>query len=388
MTPQRLRVAWLGHKSPQLGGGIATYSKEVTDGLRRRGVQVVLFHHGVKTEIQDHGTSVEAVALEAVPLMKALVFSPPRAKRQLVDRLGKREFDLVHASFWFSSLDFDLPKVCHAQGVPIIATFHVAFDQRRSLWGGITSATYRLYAPVLAECDRVIVFSDTQRAILADLDVPERVLTVIPNGVDVDKYRPGESDFKQRLSADRLFVYMGRIDSEKNVGSLLDAFMASRLPDGVHLAVVGGGSERRLLQRLYRDPRIHFLGHIADEQERISILRAADAFFLPSSVEGLSLSMLEAMACGAATVATDVGSDGDALRGAGIVIDPQNLTAELGLSIRLLLELPGLAAELGRAARERVLERFSLAGNVDTLVDLYQEVVAGGARLASRAGRS
>ncbi len=369
-------MAWLGHKSSELGGGIATYSKEVTDGLRRRGVQVVLFHHGVKAETQDQHSSVEAVALEAVPIAKRLVYSPPRAKRQLVSRLRRRDLDLVHASFWFSSLDFDLPRVCHAQGIPIVATFHVAFDQRWSLWAGLTNATYRLYAPALAECDRVIVFSETQRAILTELEVPDRVLTVIPNGVEVEKYRPGQSDFKQRLRADRLFVYMGRLDSEKNVDSLLEAFMAIRPPPGVHLAVVGGGTERRQLQRLYRDPRIHFLGHVAEEEVRIGILRSADAFFLPSSVEGLSLSMLEAMACGVATVATDVGSDGDALRGAGIVIDPKNLTAELGLAMRLLIEVPGLAAELGAAARQRVLDRFSLATNVDALVELYDQVVA------------
>ena len=118
-----------------------------------------------------------------------------------------------------------------------------------------------------------------------------------------------------------------------------------------------------------------FTGHIAEEDERIAILRASDGFFLPSTVEGLSLSMLEAMACGVATVATDVGTDGEALRGAGIVIDPRNLAAELGMAFRELIELPFLSLELGRLARQRAVERYSLERNLDKLFALYEEVV-------------
>jgi len=104
----------------------------------------------------------ETVSLESVSLVKPLVLSRRRGKRQLMERLESHDFDLVHASFWFSSLDFDLPKTCRRLGIPIVATFHVAFDTRFSVWGGITAATYRLYAPALSSCDRVIVFGGSQ----------------------------------------------------------------------------------------------------------------------------------------------------------------------------------------------------------------------------------
>ena len=169
---------------------------------------------------------------------------------------------------------------------------------------------------------------------------------------------------------------MGRVDSEKNVDVLLRAFLDSEPDSGVALVVMGGGGERKRLQRQYRDPRVVFTGHVPDAASRIALLRGADAFFLPSSVEGLSLSMLEAMACGAATVATDVGVDGDALRGAGIVLDPRGLDDQLRLALRELMEMPWLAAPLGRLARERVVERYSLERNVDALVDIYRELTA------------
>jgi glycosyltransferase involved in cell wall biosynthesis len=372
-------VAWLGHTSAALGGGMATYSREVVSGLRRRGHRVTFFQHELQeadAEPEENAESDEAVFLESLPLGGRLVLSGLRARRRLQERLERRDFDVVHASFWFSSLDFDLPRACRRVGVPLVATFHVAFDQRPSVWGGITSATYRLYAPTLAACDRVIVFGETQRDVLVELGVPPGGLRILPNGVDVEAYRPGPSDWKGRLDASMLFVYMGRVDSEKNVDVLLRAFLDCGPPPDVKLVVMGGGGERKKLQRQYRDPRVTFTGHVADRQTRIDLLRAADAFFLPSSVEGLSLSMLEAMACGAATVATDVGVDGDALRGAGIVLDPRRLEEQLRLAIRELIEMPWLLGPLGEAARRRVVERYALERNVDALVDVYRELVA------------
>jgi len=368
-----LRVAWLGHRSARLAGGMATYSQEITRGLRRRGHQVTFFT--LKTEDAPPDLEGETVGLEAMPLLKPLVISGPTAKRTLVRRLSAHEFDLVHASFWFSSLDFDLPRTCHRLGIPLVVTFHVAFDSRFTVWGGITNAAYRLYAPTLARCDRVIVFGEAQREVLAELGVPRKVLRILPNGVDVERYSPGASDWSSQLGDVRqLFLFMGRVDSEKRVDALLKAFMAVDPKDGVRLAVVGHGTERRRLQRQFRDPRVVFTGHVADAGERIAILRSADAFFLPSQVEGLSLAMLEAMACGVATVATDVGVDGDALRGAGILLDPTHLDHQLELSLRMLVDMPWLTRPLGEQARRRAVERFSLESNLDALEKLYAEV--------------
>ena len=373
---RRLRIAWLGHQSASLGGGMATYSHEIVGGLRRMGHHVTFFHHTDRTgEGPEESSESVSLASVNVPLVKPLVLSPGRAKRKLVDRLLQREFDVIHASFWFSSMDFDLPKLTREVGIPLVATFHVAFDNRLSLWGGITSGTYRLYAPTLAKCERVIVFGPAQRDILINLGVPEQIIRILPNGVDVNRYSPGPSDRRERYGADRLFVYMGRIDSEKNVDVLLEAFLDCAPPSRCKLLIMGTGTEKRRLERFYRDPRVIFTGHIAEQEERVAILRAADGFFLPSTVEGLSLSMLEAMACGVATVATDVGTDGEALRGAGVVVDPRHLAVELGLALRQLIELPFLSVELGRLARQRVVERYSLERNLEALAELYVKLV-------------
>jgi NAD(P)-dependent dehydrogenase (short-subunit alcohol dehydrogenase family) len=83
-------------------------------------------------------------------------------------------------------------------------------------------------------------------------------------------------------------------------------------------------------------------------------------------------------ASGAAVVATDVGSDGEALQGAGIVLDLSNLEAQLALALRMLIEYPEFRHTLGEYARARVLEQYSLNHNLDILVRLYRELGRGG----------
>lgn len=365
-----LRVAWLAERSRSGNDGLATYSRETVQGLRRRGVEVVAFHH--RPEASDE----ESVALSAIEISDRFRIERPGARRRLSQALRQRRVDLVHVSLSFSSLDFALPEVCERLGLPLVATVHAPFDTRPTVWGSLSRVLYRIYAVPLARCHRVIVFGSEQLEVLASMGVPRSVLRVVPNGVDVERYRPGPSDWRERLGAERLFVYLGRLDPEKNVETLVEAFLEVDPPAGLRLALAGGGSERRRLERRCRgEPRVVFLGVLADEEQRIGLLRAAEAFFLPSAIEGLSLALLEAMACGVCPVATGVGCDGEAVRGCGIRLDPTSLGPGLRLAIELLCWTPGLADELGRLARQRVVERYSLERNLDALLDLYGELV-------------
>jgi glycosyltransferase involved in cell wall biosynthesis len=365
-----LRVAWLGHQSGRAGDGLLTYSRETVAGLRSRGVKVFFVHHGTLAAITDDG-----LTLRSLTGSHRYIISSPRTKRSITDLLRREHIDLVHVSLSFSTLiDFGLPELSHELGLPAVATFHVPYDSRFGLWQGISTAVYRLYAQSLASFDRVIIFSEQQKSLLEHYGVPGDNIAVIPNGVDVEKYAPGASDFKRSIKAGTLVGYLGRVDAEKNVDLLVRAFQDVDAADDVKLVVVGSGSEKRRLDRRYGSSRVVFTGQVLDETERISMLRAMDTFVLPSMVEGLSLSLLEAMACGVAPVATDVGSDGEALRGAGIVLDTKDLDGQLRLALRTLIEFPDFRAELGRRARARAVERYSLSDNLDRLLSVYREL--------------
>src|SRR5438034_997354 len=247
-----LRIAWLGHQSGRAGDGLLTYSREIVAGLRARGVKVFFVHHGALAAVTD-----DTLTLRSLTGSHRYIISSPRTKRIITDLLRRERVDLVHVSLSFSTLiDFGLPELCHELGLPVVATFHVPYDSRFSLWQGISSAVYRLYAQSLASFDRVIIFSEQQKSLLENYGVPAPNVAVIPNGVDVDKYTPGSSAFKQTSQASTLVGYLGRVDPEKNVDVLVRAFQDVDAAEDVKLVVVGSGSERRRLERRYGSRRV------------------------------------------------------------------------------------------------------------------------------------
>ncbi|HEY9634555.1 MAG TPA: glycosyltransferase family 4 protein [Coleofasciculaceae cyanobacterium] len=370
-----MHIAWLGKKSPFCGN--VTYGREVTNALLDRGYEVSFLHFAQEEE----ATTWSGYQEVSLPFFyKSQVYTIPtlKASKVLTRSLEQLRPDIVHASLTLSPLDFLLPEICEELNIPLVATFHPPFDgKRRNLKSGTQLFTYQVYAPFLAHYDRVIIFSQLQRNVLGRLGVPEEKLAVIPNGVDVQKYSPGVSNLKSQFNAKRLFVYQGRIAAEKNVEALLRAWKQSELGNSCKLVIVGNGHLSASLMPFYgEEHNIIWLGFVADEQRRIEILQAADVFILPSLLEGLSLSLLEAMACGVACVATDAGADGEVLEdGAGVILNTRWVTSQLRTLLPQFRDHPEWITLLGQKARARVLERYTLSDNITQLEKLYTEVL-------------
>ena len=372
----RMHIAWIGKKSPFCGN--VTYSREITNSLLDRGHQVSFLHFAQEETQVDKWPNCQEVPLPFI--YKSQVYTIPslKATKVLSGSLRSLKPDIVHASLTLSPLDFRLPEICEELNIPLIATFHPPFAVKGvKLVSGTQFLTYQLYAPFLGHYDRTIVFSQIQRELLARLGVPKRKITVIPNGVDAVKYTPDSTRVKTEFQAERLFVYQGRIAPEKNIESLLRAWRQARMARSSKLLIVGNGPLKSSLETFYgKEHGVIWLGFIADENRRIEILRKTDVFILPSLVEGLSLSLLEAMACGVACVATDVGADGEVLeKGAGIVLDTKATRSQLRTLLPLFQDHPEITTLLGKKARQRVLERYNLTNNINQLEILYEEVL-------------
>ena len=383
-------IAWLGKKTPLCGN--VTYGLSTTEALKQRGHQTSFIHFHNPINPGDSKTSLLANDPEvSLPyLVKSQVYTipSPRAQRELRESLERLKPDLVHASLTLSPLDFRLPELCQQIKVPLVATFHPPFDASiRNLTAGTQQLTYQLYAPSLARYDRVIVFSELQAEVLAKLGVKENRLAVIPNGVDTDLWRPAnkeslsskQEEVRKRIGPERIFLYMGRIATEKNIETLLRAWRQVE-PKGCRLVIVGDGPLRSTLENNSigtPDSDILWWGYETDLDTKIALLQLAEVFLLPSLVEGLSLALLEAMATGTACVATDAGADGKVLEGgAGIVLSTQGVTTQLKTLLPVLRDQKVLTTELGRRARMRVLERYTLTTNIDALETLYQDLLS------------
>lgn len=377
-----MHIAWIGKKSPFCGN--VTYSREITNGLLNLGHEVSFLHFAQDESEPDNWPNFKEVPLPFI--YKSQVYTLPtfNATKILKDALEKIKPNIVHASLTLSPLDFFLPEICQELGVPLVATFHTPFAGKGAkLISGTQLLAYQLYAPFLDNYDRVVIFSQIQKELLSSMGVAEAKIAVIPNGVDTVKYCPGFNHVKSRVkaefNAERLFIYQGRIAPEKNVESLLRAWKQADMDSSSKLLIVGDGNLRASLEPFYgSELGIIWLGFIAEESRRIELLQGADAFILPSLVEGLSLSLLEAMSCGLACLATNVGADGEVLaKGAGVIINTKTVRTQLKSLLPLLQDHPELTTLLGQKARKRVLERYTLNNNIDQLVLLYDNVLTG-----------
>ena len=387
-------IAWLGKKTPFCGN--VTYGLCTTEALKKRGHQTSFIHFDNPGAPGCGNTSLLAhdpdVSLPYLVKSQVYTIPSPRAQKELRESLERLQPDVVHASLTLSPLDFRLPELCQALGIPLVATFHPPFDAGlRNLTAGTQQLTYQLYAPALSRYDRVIVFSDLQAEVLNRLGVHEKRLAVIPNGVDPDRWSGAPTHpapisdelhaVRSRLGDQRVFLYMGRIATEKNVEALLRAWRLIQ-PKGCRLVIVGDGPLRSSLQNVYANGIGDLLwwGYEANLKTRIALLQCAEVFVLPSLVEGLSLALLEAMACECACVATDAGADGEVLAGgAGIVLSTQGVTTQLRTLLPVLRDQPLLTQELGRRARSRIMERYRMVSNIDALEVLYDSLITPGA---------
>lgn len=408
-----VHIAWLGKKSPFCGN--VTYGLVTTEALRKRGHGVSFFHfdtpaaqlslgrmfrytsqqsataaldtsdkngsgwddgQDAPSATTDLADDLPEVVLPYLLRSQMYTIPSPQAAGDLRHALQRLQPDLVHANLTLSPLDFRLPEICQQLGLPLVATFHSPFSTRlRNATAATMRQFYKLYAPALARYDSVVVFSASQAKELARLGVPQSRLAIIPNGIDSKLWCPGPDAMPAALQGKRLFLYMGRLAPEKNVEALLKAWRSMR-PEGCILAVVGDGPLRASLPLASDAGTINWWGYEKRLEERIRLLRNADVFILPSLVEGLSLALLEAMAVGTACVATDAGAHGEVLAGgAGIVLSTDNVAAQLRTILPILRDQPRFTADLGHQARQRVLERYTLADNVSALERLYRQHV-------------
>jgi len=226
----------------------------------------------------------------------------------------------------------------------------------------------------------ITCLSEASRAETARAGFPGQLLHIVPNGVDAAALRP--ADVTERASAraalglpaeGSIALYAGRFAAVKRLEVLIEAM---RDAPGT-LILVGDGEREQALRELAGDPalggRVEIRGATTDPSP---FYRAADLYLSASRTEGMSISVMEAMAAGLAVVAVEASAMRDLLGGgAGIVLDDPGAGA-MAAALRRLAGDAELRASLGEAARERALGEFDLGRVADRWVALYGEVAA------------
>lgn len=202
------------------------------------------------------------------------------------------------------------------------------------------------------------------------------------NGIDTHDFQPvpPKTTAKRALDLDRkiVAVYTGRFTRQKALPNLLQAMrLACDSCPELHLLLVGQGEDESTLRALARelnlDTSVTFEKSVDDIRP---YLHAADIFILPSLAEGISNSLLEAMACGLACITTCVGGSADVLGHGecGILVQPDQIDQLADALIRLTHN-EDERNNFAKKARQRIVDRYSIQTVGRTYVDLYNSLM-------------
>ncbi len=237
-------------------------------------------------------------------------------------------------------------------------------------------------APLL----RRLILRNTHFAAISDdiagewsaLGVPSDRMTRTASGVDTEVFHPGPSAVEADLLPRPRIVFTGRLHPQKNLPLLLNAWVEVARRTPANLILVGPGPDRQPLTELAESlgiaDRVQFAGAVPSPAEH---LRAADLFVLPSLAEGMSNSLLEAMATALPCVVSGVGGNTDLVTpgSTGVLVPAPTPEAWSSALIRLL-EAPEEAQRLGANALTRVESEYSLRAVVDRYLGLYRRLIA------------
>jgi len=304
--------------------------------------------------------------------------------------------DLVHSHTWYANHAGHLAKVLY--DVPHVVTAH-SLEPRRPWKAEQLGGGYRLSSWVertaYESADAIIAVSEGMRADVLDcypsLD-PERV-RVVRNGIDSTAYHPvTESDALRHYGVDPdlpIVVFVGRITRQKGVGHLIAA--AHEIDPNAQLVLCAGAPDTpeiaeettaAVSELAAARPGVYWIQKMLQPAEVRQFLSHATVFVCPSVYEPLGIVNLEAMACGTAVVASDVGGIPEVVDDGrtGLLVhydqaDESTFRVGLADAVNTLLGDPDRAAAMGVAGRERAVTEFSWASVAEQTVAVYRSVL-------------
>lgn len=257
-------------------------------------------------------------------------------------------------------------------GIRTVATIH-GLDWQRAKWGKLASTYIKMGERAAAtKADGLIVLSKSAQSYFQD--AYGRTATFIPNGIGQKRPVPVNL-IKQKWGLDEgsYLLYLGRLVPEKRPELLIEAFRD--LDTDKRLVIAGGGSdtsgyEASLREAAQGDSRILFTGFVSGEPLE-ELYSNCYAYVLPSDVEGMPMSLLEAMAHGRCCVTSDIPECADVLAGNGVTFDKGSADS-LQSALKGLLSEGDRAAALGAAAMAHVEKTYNWDSVVERTLSLYK----------------
>lgn len=351
-------IVLLGTSCRTRGGIAAVIASHLAAGLAQRWPLIHLETHG------DGGRGTK-LRLAATALARFIGLTLSGQVRLVHVHSASDASFFRKAAFIAIALAARRPVIFHLHGGGF-------FDFYRERCGPLRRLAVRL---VLDRVARIVTLSEAGASRIAAITANPRV-SVIPNMVDMRPFR----GMARRERGEPALLFLGRLEATKGVYELLEA--ASRLHrrfPGLRLILAGAGDAQALARRaaeLGIAGAVEYPGWVEGEQKH-ALLARASVFVLPSHVENMPVSVLEAMAAGLPVIATAVGAVPELVEhgASGLLVPPRDAQA-LALAIEAMLADPGKRERMARTALARAERRYSVERLMPRLEAMYRALGA------------
>ena len=373
-----MRIAMLGVKTLPSASGVEKVVEEVGSRLVARGHQVTVF---TRAHLARGNRSTEYRGMTVRPTWSIPTRHLDAATHALAAAVameGKTDVLHVHTTNFAPAV-----ALSRLRGIPVVVQSH-GLDWQRAKWGKLASIYLRT-SDTLSRywSNRLVVVSRTLESAYSQMSgcVP----TYVPNGVA--KWSP---ESRQQLAslglADRRYVlFAARLVQEKGCHLLIESFRRLA-PNDVELVIAGDdlydGPYARALKASAGDG-VRFVGAVLGAQYR-ALVEHAEVFVLPSTIEGLSTGLLEAMAAGKCIVVSNLPENLEATGESALAFPAGNAT-ELAEALATALADPVLRQRLGESARRRAFDQYDWEQSTTLLEQTYEHAIAPGRPSRSRA---
>ncbi len=378
MTPENngnLRIAMLGHKRiPSREGGVEIVVEELSTRMAELGHDVTCFnrkgHHVSGEEFDSELLSeYKGVKIKRVFTVQkgGLAAATSSLFASLKAAFGK--FDVVHFHAEGPCAMLWLPKMF---GKKCVATIH-GLDHQRAKWGRFAS-WYILFGEKCAVrfADEIIVLSENVQNYFKEKYNRETVF--VPNGITRSQNEKAEEiTEKFSLKKDDYILFLGRIVPEKGLSYLAEAFRNVKTEK--KLVIAGGASdtaefEKELKKSASEDSRMVFTGFVQGKIWR-ELYSNAYIYVLPSDVEGMPLSLLEAMSYGNCCLTSDIPECSSVMGEYGVTFRKSDVS-DLTEKLQYLCDNPGIIAEFKSKSADYVCNKFNWNDIVNKTLDIYR----------------
>ncbi|KAA8822420.1 glycosyltransferase [Bifidobacterium reuteri] len=374
-----MRIAFIGHKRiPSREGGVEVVVEELSTRMAARGEQVVAYNrrgHNVAGEEFDSHANVsdkpyvyQGVHVVPVTTIDAKGLAALTSSFFATLQAIKARPDVIHYHAEGPCVPL---RLAHWMGIRTVATIH-GLDWQRAKWGRFASWYLKFGERTAAKCaDEVIVLSRNVQQYFKD--TYERDVHFIPNGVERSTPVPADVITQQYgLKKDGYILFLGRIVPEKGVHYLVDAF--KKLDTDKKLVIAGGSSDsaeyyESIKSAATSDPRIVLTG-FTQGKELAELYSNAYVYVLPSDLEGMPMSLLEALSYGNCCLTSDIPECAEVVGDHAVTFHKGDVD-DLRATLAALINDPARVAALKAGAADYITDKYSWDDVVDRTLALY-----------------